>query len=102
MGLRITLQDESGNVIDEALDGQYFLYPFINEGVKLDFKCLPYIDPYGDTVFNRGQMKPLLMELESLHHLASTPLRLELIAKLEEMCKRCQGEPHLYIKFWGD
>jgi hypothetical protein len=65
MGLtHVTLNDEKGMPIREMVANPSVLDPLLASVEQDDsFRCLRYIDPYGDTVFNRLQMDHLLDEL---------------------------------------
>src|SRR3989442_12391076 len=63
---------------------------------------LPFIDSYGDTVFNQLQMKPFLDEWTRLKKPAETAEERALIEQVTALALRCQDEPHLYLKFYGD
>ena len=41
---------------------------------KMDFKLLCYIDPFGDTIFNRLQMDDLINDLQILRILEPNPI----------------------------
>ena len=64
--------------------------------------CVRFIDPYGDTVFNRGQVPVLLEELRALQRQHPDP---ELASVLSEMCafvERAVDQIHTYVRFVGD
>jgi len=64
--------------------------------------CLRFIDPYGDSVFNQGQIPVLLEELRTLRHVT---LDTELAAVLTELCafvEQAVGQIHTYVRFIGD
>ncbi|MFD2720592.1 hypothetical protein ACFST9_17860 [Hymenobacter monticola] len=70
-------------------------------GVNLNrekFRLLCYLDPYGDTTFNRLQTADLLRDLVLLLAMEPNPLGDELIA----LVKRSQEDVHLYVCFYGD
>lgn len=60
------------------------------------------VDWYGDTVFNRLQMRQFISEWDALQQRASTPDEAALIEKVKELALRCKSEPHLYLAFIGD
>jgi hypothetical protein len=64
--------------------------------------CLRFIDPYGDTVFNRAQMVVLREELLSV---PEEPLEAEVRVhrkKIVELASKAESEIHTYLKFYGD
>lgn len=70
-------------------------------GVNLDherFRLLCYLDPYGDTTFNRLQLEDLLWDFILLLAMEPNPLGDELMA----LVKRSQEHVHQYVCFYGD
>ena len=69
--------------------------------VNLDpetFRLLCYLDPYGDTTFNRFQLEDLLRDLALLLAMEPNPVGDELLA----LVKRGQEGVHQYVCFYGD
>jgi hypothetical protein len=64
--------------------------------------CLKFIDPYGDTVFNRAQMESFLNDLQSLRARAESENDATLVDELKRMGELVHDEVHLYLKFIGD
>ncbi len=62
------------------------------------FDVLKWVDPYGDTVFNRAQCGRLI---EELRYLGDRPSDVKL-AHLRELAMRALGEVHTYLVFVGD
>ena len=62
------------------------------------FKLLCYLDPYGDTFFNRMQMDDLIQDLQHLEKMEANPL----IAEIRSLAERCKKEIHTYLVFYGD
>jgi hypothetical protein len=93
------LQNEIGDQV-----GDVATYPesLIASSSDSRFICLGCIDPYGDTIFNRLQMKPLLKEIDLVSATAQSPEDKDAIARVERMAKRCQEDVHLYLRFIGD
>ena len=63
------------------------------------FKLLRYIDPYGDTYFNRVQMDDFLEEWDSIQPSSDQREQWELV---RTMALRCRDKAHLYLLFLGD
>ena len=63
--------------------------------------CLRFIDPYGDAVFNKFQMAPLLEELEEVRKRAPQQAQ-EVLEQVTALARRCRDEVHLYLRFLGD
>ena len=67
-----------------------------------DSHCLRYVDPYGDTVFNRLQQVRLVDELELLKRLAQSPQESELLDDITSFVALARAEPHQYLRFVGE
>lgn len=65
MALDVALADERGARIDGVGDVPNVLGRLLPPADDRSFRCLGFIDLYGDTVFNRLQMGELLTELTS-------------------------------------
>ena len=66
------------------------------------FHYLPYIDRYGDTVFNGEQMAPLLREWQHAMARCSTSEQREFMERVAALCGQCADTPHLFVRFIGD
>lgn len=77
--------------------------------------CLQFIDPYGDTVFNRLQLPVLRRELEALRRLITATSKALDSRDLstEELCNHLERlvalvdealarSPHHFVRFLGD
>ena len=68
------------------------------------FELLKWVDPWGDTVFNRAQCSDLVAELA----LAcddfgdGVPAGVEALMKVKALAERATSEPHSYLVFIGD
>lgn len=102
MGIDAHLQDELGNVLESVLDPNGLMSALVETAPSNRLVCLPYIDPYGDTTFNRLQIRALIAELreaisrqtdEAIVAHATTVLRL---------AEKCLDDVHTYLKFVGD
>ncbi|MCY3001888.1 MAG: hypothetical protein NTV21_08790 [Planctomycetota bacterium] len=62
---------------------------------------LKWIDPEGETVFNRLQAVQLIDELKALQQLQLSPAELDLAKRLTRAARRCKTE-RLYLRFRGD
>ena len=102
MGINVRLETEYGNVLGEVLDPQNQLEGLLPSWDDKHFACLRFVDPYGNTIFNRPQMPTVLAELRAIRGNASTPEQETLLNAIEELAQAAQGEPHLYLKFIGD
>ena len=92
------VQDEKGTQVGERVDLPTDLFPDHHD---IRFVCLRFVDPYGDTLFNRLQTQAVLEDLRLLKT-TKTNEQGELIHRIETLVRVCQKEPHLYLKFIGD
>ena len=102
MGLNIVFQDEAGKEIENVADPTNILLRFLTSPDDADSRCLRYVDPYGDTVFNRLQIADVLKELVLLSRRASAEDERELFSSIIGLANRCQATVHTYLKFYGD
>ena len=98
MGITVRLQDERGKPEGDHDIGIDFHIPTGD----VSFRLLSYIDPYGDTIFNRLQMKTFLAEWEAIKAEAITEQEMEAWKKTKVLAKKCRDEVHLYLRFIGD
>ena len=89
------LTDPFGGTFDAAGDFDRLIPP--SDG---DYRLLTYVDPYGDTVFNRPQMPDLLADLDALRARPGTEERG--VARLRRLAEECRDGVHLYVWFIGD
>ena len=102
MPFRICLQDETGETIESVTDVHGILDGLMPFDERDTFPTIGYIDPYGDTTFNRIQMEPFLAEWRSLHARCADSAVAEMLKKVEHLATQCLNEPHWYLKFEGD
>ncbi len=98
MPWNVRLEDEKGRVLDEILT----IFGFIPENEQSGFCLLEGIDPYGNTVFNRPQMKRFIDEWQKLENAAEIASQLEKWIAVKRLAERVQSEPHKYLRFVGD
>ena len=104
MGIDVELINERQEAKLAIHDPQMFLTTLATkEWWQLnESKCLRFIDPWGDTIFNQAQVPILLAELEHSAALQTDP---GTKAHLEQVCRlvaAAKGEGHTYVKFIGD
>lgn len=102
MGIELVWEEENGTELARLSDSQSLLQGFLPSESALEFFCLRFVDPYGDTIFNTLQIPVLLHELNSL---ASNPLEprvAEHLHKAISLVANAQGHIHTYIRFVGD
>jgi hypothetical protein len=102
MGLTITLEDETGKRYQEIGDPHHFLINMINDYDVSKTSFLRFIDPYGDTVFNSLQVNEFRHELAKLRDTTKKQEEYDLLAKIDELAKKCLAGHHLYLKIYGD
>ena len=101
MGIDVYIESETGEKIAELLDEKGIVARLMPTD-NARFLLLRYVDPYGNTVFNRKQMEQILVELEQIKRVSRASEEIERVLQLADMARRCQSEPHLYLKFYGD
>jgi hypothetical protein len=95
MAWSVRLQNEHGTPVvpqDAAIESSLIL-------PDADFVLLHYIDPYGDTIFNRVQMDDFLTDWNRVR---PTDVEREQWSLVRDMALRCRDEVHLYLWFIGD
>ena len=103
MGLEIQLQNEFGGMIESTIDPKNLLPDlFPSEDRSNSYPLLSGIDLYGDTVFNRIQMRRFLSEWAGIVAAARTQEEQALVLEIERLARTCSTEVHLYLKFIGD
>lgn len=102
MGLTICLQGEAGDIIPEVHDPKNLLLTHFPQLVDESYHCVRFIDPYGDTYFNRVQVETFLTEWDRVAGRAKEKESKELFARVKALAQQCKQEPHLYLKFSGD
>jgi hypothetical protein len=100
MGFTIRLETEHGDLIEQLDDRK--LEELLPADDDRSYVCLRFVDPYGDTTFNRPQMPDLLLELDRIKAKARSEEDRQFIMQIIKLAQRCQREVHTYIKFYGD
>jgi hypothetical protein len=96
--IAVRLQDEKGKPVCAA--DVWLSVPVPTGDTSYNLLC--YIDPYGDTVFNRLQMDVFLLEWDRLRTMAGTPEHLAAWTGVRDLARKCNEDEHLYLKFIGD
>jgi hypothetical protein len=102
MSLCITIEGENGKVVEALLDEKNLLRNLLPSGSGQPHTLLDYVDPYGNTIFNRLQMNQFLSEWENVAARAHTAEEKALVAGVKALAQRCEAGVHLYLKFIGD
>ncbi len=95
----VIVQDEHGT--KEARFADVQIVGLIRNNASRDSKCLAFIDPYGDTIFNRRQAEVLAAEIEAASA-GMSDIERERAAALRLFVRRVADGIHLYLKFVGD
>jgi hypothetical protein len=101
MGLSVAVVDEKGREIEVSRDPKNDLHRLLSK-VSESTTYLRYIDWYGDTVFNRPQMRAFIPEWERLVSQAGSASEREIATSVLRMAERVRDEVHLYLRFEGD
>ena len=96
------LEGERGKKLAEVTDEKNVLHRLLSGTDGSPGVCLPFIDWYGDTIFNRLQMKAFRAEWTALRKRTASKAESDLLAAVDELAGRCEQEPHLYLRFYGD
>ncbi|MHB0999933.1 MAG: hypothetical protein ACYC27_11870 [Armatimonadota bacterium] len=103
MGINVVLQDEKCMDISETVfdlnDVVALCLPSPSDNA---YCCVRFIDPYGDTIFNRIQAVVILDEWNRLRHSFADHSADVLWSDIRELIIRCTEEPHTYLRFMGD
>lgn len=102
MGIDVEVQGEFGDRFGFIGDPRNLLWELLPRMDDRTFACLRFVDPYGNTVFNRAQAEEVEMELERLAEDLSPGESLDLLIAVAELARKVQSEPHLYLWFIGD
>lgn len=97
----ISLETEDNEIVEKIID-KGLLQSYIPSVTNKDFYCLKYLDPYGDTVFNRLQMEDLICELSIINKQSDSEKFSTLINSIIKLAEKCKSDVHLYLKFCGD
>lgn len=102
MGITVILEDERGNRLESIIDPPNLFSRLLPGPHDTSFLMLRFIDPYGDTVFNRLQMDTFIQEWDRIARHAQTEEEGSFLSRVRELAVRCQNEIHEYLKFYGD
>lgn len=105
--ITVVVQDEQGNNVTDPLSVPtgVLVNTSTQPRVPCDrtvFRCLCFVDPYGDTTFNQLQFEPLLEDIRRLRALQRSDAENAAILQIEKLVTQYQNTPGMYIKFIGD
>ncbi len=96
--IRVVVQNEHGCVVSKPIDA---ITGLIDRPKDPRFKCLRFVDPYGDTIFNYLQLPELSDDLRLLRTMCD-PEHEPTIRGIETLIGQCLSDAHLYLKLIGD
>ena len=102
MGIDALVETENGAQINQLPDPEDLLERLLPESDNESSICLRFIDPYGDTTFNQGQIPILIKELKSAVQNTNDNLAKNHGKKLIALIENIENKVHTYIKFYGD
>jgi len=97
MPILVQLITESGEQVAAVNDVDGFISSCASEPRK--WRLLKYVDPYGDTYFNRLQILDFLADWEAAETLVRSPEGETLWVEVGRLARRWREEVHLYLKF---
>ena len=98
MPWNVQLEDENCEAIEKGVT----IWGFIPEEQSKSFELLRFVDPYGDTVFNRLQMTVFIEEWTRLEEASKQNAQHDKWQAVRRLALKCQSEPHTYLRFVGD
>lgn len=101
MGIDVRLETESGDEIETLLDFDDSLQKILLECDPAASVTLRFIDPYGNTSFNRLQMPALIVEIEHTRGHLKDERAEKFAGEVLRLALRCQDEVNTYLKFYG-
>lgn len=100
--IKIALEDENGRIVEQVSRDPHLLDALLPALEDRRFQALRFIDPHGDTVFNRLQMEQFLTEWGEVGKNARNPDASALVSEVARLAAQAKSRPHLYLKFYGD
>ncbi len=92
-----------GKVIGEPVgDRLGLLNKFLPSADDRSWRCVCFIDVYGDTRFNRLQLDDVLEELERLRGRSPRPEWQDLLDQIRSLALLAQSRPMYFLEFIGD
>jgi hypothetical protein len=101
MGITVVLETETGTPLETIEDPTNVLHRVLPKSGDPRYRCLTFIDWYGDTVFNYLQAEQFLSEWSQVEEQAAETERHMVIA-IRKLAERLKRDRHVYLKFYGD
>lgn len=103
MGMSVVLQDEKcGHISPIITDSSSVILQSLPNESDGSYVLIQFVDPYGDTVFNRLQARALIGEWDRLRPSFVKRNAEELWVEVRKLIVQCSEEPHTYLRFIGD
>lgn len=102
MPIAIHLRRENGETLNSVHEspGDGHVLPVLDIA---EFPMLGHVDPYGNTIFNRSQMRVIMDEIDRL---VGAPMmnekQAEFLLKVKEICVEGLTRQHRFLWFLGD
>lgn len=100
MPINLEWRDENGQML------AHYTGPFINSSLpgnaSSDSRCLRFIDPWGNTIFNQLQVPVLVAELEEVVARSTDPVLRDNITAVLRFVQQNTDDVHTYLTFVGD
>jgi hypothetical protein len=88
---------------DTFAGAEDFMFPLVRASQAGEpLELIKYIDPYGETVFNRVQMPTVIAEFERLSKYVERPFEKRGLEAVLRLARICETEVHHYLVFIGD
>jgi hypothetical protein len=100
----VRLETEQGrDVVATLSDTQDLLHRILPPPTDQSYRCLGFIDWYGEAMFNHLQMDSLVAELQRIRLAATSGEESALLDEIRVLAERCRAEDGLmYLWFYGD
>ena len=102
MPIAVCLRTESGDTLNSVHEspGAGQVLPILNIG---EFPMLGHVDPYGNTIFNRSQMRAIVAEIDRLVGTSAVnEQQSEFLLQVKELCAEGLARQHRFLWFLGD
>lgn len=91
MAWTVILEDENKEIII-SLNKEFNSSILSNEDFKGKFQLLKYLDPYGDTIFNKNQIDNLIADLLLLQKKCKNMM----VQAVIELAKKCKNGTQIF------
>lgn len=101
MAIQVRIVDEDGIVqtILGFIEWEDSL-ALVQIATQLNMKCLNFLDPAGDTIFNEKQIYQIKEEIKTLQD--TKKINPEVLNLINKATDEALKDVHLYLKFFGD